>query len=552
MAKKDFLTHIDLHGNQLQNAELYKSWFQNAATVSQPATPVIGQAYYDTTLGKIGVKATAGWTFYYLDTTTLNSITAPTANVSLNSYRITNLADPVGNQDAATKAYVDGISQGLDIKHSVEYASTTQITLSGTQTLDGVSVGPDIRVLVKNQTLPAENGIYITSATAWTRASDVNTWLLLVSAFVFVEKGATLADTGWVCTADPGGTLEATALNWVQFSAAGQITAANIGTGAGTIFRDKVGITINLKSIKAGSNITVTNNADDITLAVSLNTLTIGTGLSGTSYNGSSNVTVAIDSTVATLTGSQIFTNKTLTDSTTYFQDEADNTKKMQFQLSGITASNTRTLTIPDASGTLALISDIYSGSLTLSIGAAGATNTSITVATGTGFTANSTGSTTYQLSIGPAISALTTIMTGATTGYLTKSAADTYVLVTPVTSFSGGSTGLTPNSATTGPIVLAGTLAVGYGGTGATTAAAARTNLGATTKVAFNNTAANIDEYVVYTHNLGTKDVIVQVFEISSGNEVEFEIGRATTNTITLRSNLAYLVDAYRIVIIG
>jgi hypothetical protein len=98
------------------------------------------------------------------------------------------------------------------------------------------------------------------------------------------------------------------------------------------------------------------NGSADITIsAASANALTIGTGLSGTSYNGSSAVTIAIDSTVATLTGTQTLTNKTFTDSTTFFQDETDNSKRLQFQLSGIGAATTQTLTVQNLSGTIAL-----------------------------------------------------------------------------------------------------------------------------------------------------------------------------------------------------
>lgn len=132
----------------------------------------------------------------------------------------------------------------------------------------------------------------------------------------------------------------------------------------------------------------------------------------------------------------------------------------------------------------------IGNATLTLNIGAAAATNNTVTVATGTGFSANSTSNQTYSLSIGPALTALATTMTGVGTGFLRKNGADTYTLDTntyltsgtAVSSFSGGTTGLTPNSATTGAVTLAGTLAIANGGTGATTNTAARTNLGATT----------------------------------------------------------------------
>lgn len=109
-------------------------------------------------------------------------------------------------------------------------------------------------------------------------------------------------------------------------------------------------VTINGTAVSLGGSATITANTT--------NALTIGTGLSGTSFNGGSAVTIAIDSTVATLTGTQTLTNKTLTDSTTTFQDETDNTKKMQFQLSGITTGTTRTLTVPNVSGTIITTGD--------------------------------------------------------------------------------------------------------------------------------------------------------------------------------------------------
>jgi hypothetical protein len=111
-------------------------------------------------------------------------------------------------------------------------------------------------VLVKNQTAAAENGIYVAAAGTWSRSSDANTWDELVSAFVFVEGGTTNDDSGWVCSISPGGTLGVTAVTWVQFSGAGQITA-----GAGLT---KTGNTLNVGTASA-SRIVV--NADDIDLA---------------------------------------------------------------------------------------------------------------------------------------------------------------------------------------------------------------------------------------------------------------------------------------------
>lgn len=161
-------------------------------------------------------------------TASISDLSVPTADVAWGGYKITGLADPVSDQDAATKIYVDQVAQGLDVKASVKAATTANITLSGAQTIDGVSVVAGDRVLVKNQTTQADNGIYVASNTSWSRSSDADTWAELVSAYTFVEEGSTYADTGWVCTVNAGGTLGSTAVTWSQFSGAGTYQA---GTG---------------------------------------------------------------------------------------------------------------------------------------------------------------------------------------------------------------------------------------------------------------------------------------------------------------------------------
>lgn len=114
-------------------------------------------------------------------------------------------------------------------------------------------------------------------------------------------------------------------------------------------------------------NGTVINLGDTTTITAQVaGALTVGTGLqldSGTTYNGSAGRTISVDSTVVTTSGSQTVTNKTFTDSSTLFQDDADNSKKMQFQLSGISTATTRTLTVPNVNGTIVTTGD--TGSVT-------------------------------------------------------------------------------------------------------------------------------------------------------------------------------------------
>jgi len=133
---------------------------------------------------------------------------------------------PVGGNDLTNKTYVDAALAGISWKEPVRAATTTNITLSGAQMVDGVSVVAGERVLVKDQGTAADNGIYIVG-TPWTRAPDANTWDELVSALVFVESGG-LAGSAWYCYVQPGGTLGVTAVTWSNFQVAGAYFA---GTG---------------------------------------------------------------------------------------------------------------------------------------------------------------------------------------------------------------------------------------------------------------------------------------------------------------------------------
>jgi len=154
-----------------------------------------------------------------LDSSPIGSITPSTGvftNILTTTGQIT--TSPVGNTDIVNKLYVDSIAQGLSPKQAVKCATTANITLSGLQTIDTYTTLAGDRVLVKNQTNTAENGIYIAGSGAWTRSTDMDVWSEVPGAYTVILYGSANANTSWVCTASDTGTIGVTAMPWVQFS----------------------------------------------------------------------------------------------------------------------------------------------------------------------------------------------------------------------------------------------------------------------------------------------------------------------------------------------
>jgi hypothetical protein len=227
--------------------------FNGSANITIPVTALdVGHANVTGTLavarGGTGVTTSTGTGSVVLsDSPALaGTPTAPTATAGTNTTQI------------ATTAFVttavDNARVGLDVKESVKAATTAPITLSNTQTIDGVALAVGDRVLVKDQSTGSQNGIYLVASGSWTRTTDANTSAKVnPGLFVFVEQGTANADSGWVLTTDAPITLDTTALTFAQFSGAGQITAGNGLTKTG-----------NTLAVGAGTGITV--NADDVAL----------------------------------------------------------------------------------------------------------------------------------------------------------------------------------------------------------------------------------------------------------------------------------------------
>ena len=210
------------------------------STVDQNLLPV--QAYFDvygnfqTFIGQ-GKAFTATISPIQSGLTITNSTldSSPIGSTSPSTGVFTNIAtttgtittQPSGANDIVNLLALQSYAAGISWKNPVTAATTTNITLSGPQTIDTKAVVAGNTVLVKNQTDSTQNGIYQVNSGAWTYAVGSTTWSQYVSALVFVEYGSQ-AGSAWYCTAQPGGTLGTTAMTWSNFSTAANYTA---GTG---------------------------------------------------------------------------------------------------------------------------------------------------------------------------------------------------------------------------------------------------------------------------------------------------------------------------------
>jgi hypothetical protein len=175
---------------------------------------------------------------------------APTASVSLNSQKITSLADGTAATDAVNLSQLQGAITGLGWKDSVRAASTANVTIASAlesgDIVDGVTLATGDRVLLKDQSSAAENGIYVVVASgAASRSTDADTSLELEGAAVMVEEGTANANTQWVQTSD-NFTINSGAVVWVQFGGSTTYTAGDGLTLTGNDF-----------DVGAGTGITV-------------------------------------------------------------------------------------------------------------------------------------------------------------------------------------------------------------------------------------------------------------------------------------------------------
>jgi hypothetical protein len=151
--------------------------------------------------------------------------------LDLQSQKIIALADPSANTDAANKQYVDNVARGLQWKAPVRAASTTNVTTTAPgASIDGVTLAANDRVLLKTQTAPAENGIWVWNgaAVAMTRAVDADgAGELGAGTAVTATEGTANGDKVWMVTSDAAITPGTTSETWGQLGGGTTYTPGN-------------------------------------------------------------------------------------------------------------------------------------------------------------------------------------------------------------------------------------------------------------------------------------------------------------------------------------
>lgn len=476
----------------------------------------------------------------------VNNITASSATLT----NATVSSAPSGATDVTNKSYVDSVAQGLSIKDSVHAATTTALaantynngssgvgaTLTGNTdaalgAIDGVTLTLGDRLLVKNEASPAHNGIYTftqdgdgsTVPYILTRSTDMDTSAQIAGAFTFVENGTVNSGSGWVVNSYGPFTIGTTAINFTQFSGAGELIAGNgISITGNTI--TAVGTT---NRITVSPNIDIASNYVGQTSITTLGTITTGT------WNGST-IQVANGGTGAT----------SFTSNGVLF---GNGTGSLQVTTAG---SADQVLVIPHAGGSPTF------GAVNLSASAA-TTGTLPYTAGGTGLSTLGTANQILGVNAGAtALEYKSLTSTGGTIAY-TNSAGSLNLDVVNNTSTQkvkvaqAGTVNSTRQEINfingTGITV---TVADNSGSDRADVTITA-TNSGTVSKFAASIGDGSSTSYTV-NHNLGSRDVEVQIYDNSTFAFVETDVVSTDANNVSITFNVAPTTNQYRVVVLG
>lgn len=229
-----------------------------------------------------------------------------------NGQRAVNAADPSGATDLVTKQYADGLIRGLSWKEEVVAASTGNVSLTAPgSSLDGVTLTANDRILLKDQTNAAQNGIYVWSgaSTALARATDADSGTELSGATTTVQRGTVNADRVYRSTADDPVTVDTTPLPWTQVGGASTpytagngltLTGQDFNVGAGA------GIVVTADTVAVDTNVVTRKYAADCAATTNPQTFTHGLGTDVTVVVWEGTTLVEPDITKAATNGGQV------------------------------------------------------------------------------------------------------------------------------------------------------------------------------------------------------------------------------------------------------
>lgn len=233
-----------------------------------------------------------------------------TASQNAGGFNLTNLANAVNPQDGVTLSQMQTLLNGINWKAHVRAISASNITLSGTQTVDGVALAAGDRILVNGQTTQTQNGIYVVASAAWALATDANTGSEYVAAAVFVDEGTAYGLTAWVCQQPSPITIGTTAITFAKFASVTPYvfrngllqTGQNIDVVAGdTSLTSAVGsLVVNLNpagAIVTSSGLKINLETSNPTLQIASNQLGVKLDAARAITTGAAGIGVNVDGT---------------------------------------------------------------------------------------------------------------------------------------------------------------------------------------------------------------------------------------------------------------